>query len=66
MRAVYWLETYLQDWPGTYLCICCNSMHQNLICNLGTIVTVSHDRQFLNGVCTDTIHLHSRRLGNTT
>lgn len=47
MRAVYWLETYLQDW-------------------LGTIVTVSHDRQFLNGVCTDIIHLHSRRLGNTT
>jgi ATP-binding cassette subfamily F protein 3 len=28
----------------------------------GTILTVSHDRQFLNAVCTDVIHLHSKRL----
>ncbi|CAI4222256.1 unnamed protein product [Auanema sp. JU1783] len=28
----------------------------------GTILTVSHDRKFLNEVCTDIIHLHTRRL----
>jgi ATP-binding cassette, subfamily F, member 3 len=28
----------------------------------GTILTVSHDRKFLNTVCTDIIHLHSKRL----
>nr|CAD2193724.1 unnamed protein product [Meloidogyne enterolobii] len=28
----------------------------------GTILTVSHDRKFLNTVCTDMIHLHSKRL----
>lgn len=27
-----------------------------------TIVIVSHDRSFLNSICTDIIHLHSRRL----
>uniref|UniRef100_A0A914H6S7 ABC transporter domain-containing protein n=2 Tax=Globodera TaxID=31242 RepID=A0A914H6S7_GLORO len=43
MRAVYWLENHLQEWPGT-------------------ILTVSHDRKFLNTVCTDIVHLHSRRL----
>ncbi|KAH7731887.1 ABC transporter [Aphelenchoides avenae] len=28
----------------------------------GTILIVSHDRKFLNTICTDIIHLHSRRL----
>ncbi|CAJ0577179.1 unnamed protein product, partial [Mesorhabditis spiculigera] len=28
----------------------------------GTILTVSHDRKFLNEICTDIIHLHTRRL----
>ncbi|KAL3125584.1 hypothetical protein niasHT_009717 [Heterodera trifolii] len=28
----------------------------------GTILTVSHDRKFLNTVCTDIVHLHSRWL----
>ena len=28
----------------------------------GTIVTVSHDRKFLNTICTDVVHLHSKRL----
>ena len=27
-----------------------------------TLLVVSHAREFLNAVCTDTIHLHSRRL----
>lgn len=43
MRAVYWLESYLQTWEST-------------------ILTVSHDRKFLTSICTDIIHLHSRRL----
>lgn len=43
MRAVYWLEGYLQQWEGT-------------------ILTVSHDRKFLNEICTDIIHLHTKRL----
>ncbi|PAV90629.1 hypothetical protein WR25_12199 [Diploscapter pachys] len=43
MRAVYWLESYLQTWEGT-------------------ILTVSHDRKFLNTICTDIVHLHTRRL----
>ncbi|CAB3402090.1 unnamed protein product [Caenorhabditis bovis] len=28
----------------------------------GTILTVSHDRKFLNEICTDIVHLHTRRL----
>lgn len=28
----------------------------------GTILTVSHDRKFLNETCTDIVHLHTRRL----
>jgi len=27
-----------------------------------TILTVSHDRKFLNAICTDIVHLHSKRL----
>ena len=29
---------------------------------LGTILTVSHDRKFLTTICTDIVHLHSKRL----
>ncbi|NWI67212.1 ABCF3 protein, partial [Todus mexicanus] len=43
VRAILWLETYLQTWPST-------------------ILVVSHDRNFLNMVATDIIHLHSQRL----
>ncbi|XP_025083351.1 LOW QUALITY PROTEIN: ATP-binding cassette sub-family F member 3-like [Pomacea canaliculata] len=43
MKAIIWLENYLQDWPKT-------------------ILVVSHDRQFLNSVATDILHLHSQRL----
>nr|KAG5692451.1 hypothetical protein BaRGS_010161 [Batillaria attramentaria] len=43
MKAIIWLENYLQDWPKT-------------------ILVVSHDRQFLNAVATDILHLHSQRL----
>ncbi|XP_070207876.1 ATP-binding cassette sub-family F member 3-like isoform X2 [Littorina saxatilis] len=43
MKAIIWLENYLQDWPKT-------------------ILVVSHDRQFLNAVSTDTLHLHTMRL----
>ncbi|XP_034404374.1 ATP-binding cassette sub-family F member 3 [Cyclopterus lumpus] len=43
VRAILWLETYLQTWQST-------------------ILVVSHDRNFLNAVVTDIVHLHSQRL----
>jgi ATP-binding cassette subfamily F protein 3 len=43
MKAIIWLENYLQTWQTT-------------------VLVVSHDRSFLNSVCTDIIHLHSKRL----
>lgn len=43
IKAIFWLEDYLQTWPTTLL-------------------VVSHDRNFLNIVPTDIIHLHSRKL----
>ncbi|CAH2248383.1 ATP-binding cassette sub-family F member 3 [Pelobates cultripes] len=43
VRAIVWLEDYLQTWPST-------------------ILVVSHDRNFLNAVATDIVHLHSQRL----
>ncbi|XP_021250130.1 ATP-binding cassette sub-family F member 3 isoform X1 [Numida meleagris] len=43
VRAILWLENYLQTWQST-------------------ILVVSHDRNFLNTVSTDIIHLHSQRL----
>ncbi|NXB86284.1 ABCF3 protein, partial [Vidua chalybeata] len=43
VRAILWLESYLQTWQST-------------------ILVVSHDRNFLNAVATDIIHLHSQRL----
>jgi len=41
LRAVLWLEEYLQRWKKT-------------------LVVVSHDRDFLNSVTTDIIHLHDQ------
>ncbi|XP_068150002.1 ATP-binding cassette sub-family F member 3 [Drosophila tropicalis] len=43
IKAIIWLETYLQSWPTT-------------------ILVVSHDRNFLDTVPTDIIHLHSQEL----
>uniref|UniRef100_A0A8D0EG15 ATP-binding cassette sub-family F member 3 n=1 Tax=Salvator merianae TaxID=96440 RepID=A0A8D0EG15_SALMN len=43
VKAIIWLENYLQTWQST-------------------ILVVSHDRNFLNTVATDIIHLHSQRL----
>ncbi|XP_073843233.1 ATP-binding cassette sub-family F member 3 [Musca autumnalis] len=43
IKAIIWLETYLQSWPTT-------------------ILVVSHDRNFLDTVPTDIIHLHSQQL----
>uniref|UniRef100_A0AAR2M691 ATP-binding cassette sub-family F member 3 n=1 Tax=Pygocentrus nattereri TaxID=42514 RepID=A0AAR2M691_PYGNA len=43
VRAILWLENYLQTWQST-------------------ILVVSHDRNFLNAIATDIIHLHSQRL----
>jgi len=43
VRAILWLENYLQSWKSTLL-------------------VVSHDREFLNSIATDIIHLHSKRL----
>lgn len=43
LRAVLWLEEYLQRWKKT-------------------LIVVSHDRDFLDTVCTDIIHLHDLKL----
>lgn len=43
LRAVLWLEEYLQRWKKT-------------------LIVVSHDRDFLNTVTTDIIHLHDLKL----
>jgi len=43
MRAILWLEEYLNNWNTT-------------------ILTVSHDRSFLESVCTDIIHLNCQQL----
>ena len=43
LRAVLWLEEYLQRWKKT-------------------LIVVSHDRDFLNTVCSDVIHLHDLKL----
>ena len=43
LRAVLWLEEYLQRWKKS-------------------LVVVSHDREFLNTVCSDIIHLHDLKL----
>jgi ATP-binding cassette subfamily F protein 1 len=43
LRAVLWLEEYLQRWKKT-------------------LVVVSHDRDFLNSITTDVIHLHDNQL----
>uniref|UniRef100_T1JK48 ABC transporter domain-containing protein n=1 Tax=Strigamia maritima TaxID=126957 RepID=T1JK48_STRMM len=43
MKAILWLESYLQSWSTTLL-------------------FVSHDRQFLDVVPTDILHLHSKHL----
>lgn len=43
IKAIIWLENYLQTWPTTLL-------------------VVSHDRNFLDVVPTDIIHLHSQIL----
>jgi len=56
MRAVYWLENHLQ------VLSLINYHFYNFKEWTGTILTVSHDRKFLNTVCTDMIHLHSKRL----
>ncbi|XP_044755619.1 uncharacterized protein LOC123314401 isoform X1 [Coccinella septempunctata] len=43
IKAIIWLENYLQNWPTTLL-------------------VVSHDRNFLETVPTDILHLHSQRI----
>ncbi|XP_031574330.1 ATP-binding cassette sub-family F member 3-like [Actinia tenebrosa] len=43
LKAVMWLENYLQTW-------------------VTTILVVSHDRNFLDSVCTDILHMHSQKL----
>lgn len=43
LRAVLWLDEYLQKWKKT-------------------LIVVSHDRDFLNTVTTDIIHLHDLKL----
>lgn len=43
IKAIIWLENYLQNWPTTLL-------------------VVSHDRNFLDTVPTDILHLHAQRI----
>ncbi|KAL3320005.1 ATP-binding cassette sub- F member 3 [Cichlidogyrus casuarinus] len=43
MRAIVWLEDYLQTWKSI-------------------LIVVSHDRAFLNNICTDMIHLTACKL----
>ncbi|XP_026285757.2 ATP-binding cassette sub-family F member 3 isoform X1 [Frankliniella occidentalis] len=43
IKAIIWLENYLQNWPTTLL-------------------VVSHDRNFLDTVPTDILHLYAQRL----
>lgn len=43
IKAIIWLENYLQNWPTTLL-------------------VVSHDRNFLDTVPTDIMHLHTQRI----
>lgn len=87
VRAILWLETYLQvggaggldtkkggGWrcphlPGWWdqpLCSGLMVLRPPSCCVLqtwqSTILVVSHDRNFLNAVATDIIHLHSQRL----
>jgi ATP-binding cassette, subfamily F, member 3 len=57
MRAVYWLENHLQVFFLSFL-----FLNMKIKEWTGTILTVSHDRKFLNTVCSDMIHLHSKRL----
>ncbi|XP_038215567.1 ATP-binding cassette sub-family F member 3 [Zerene cesonia] len=45
IKAIIWLENYLQNWPTTLL-------------------VVSHDRNFLDTVPTDILHLHTQRIDN--
>lgn len=43
IKAIIWLENYLQNWPTTLL-------------------VVSHDRNSLDTVPTDILHLHTQRI----
>jgi len=43
IKAIIWLENYLQNWPTTLL-------------------VVSHDRNFLDTVPTEILHLHTQRI----
>lgn len=43
LKAIIWLENYLQTWEST-------------------ILVVSHDRQFLDEVATDILHLHNQEI----
>ena len=43
LKAIIWLENYLQMWPNSLL-------------------IVSHDRNFLNSVAQEILHLHSQKI----
>ena len=43
LKAIIWLENYLQMWPNS-------------------ILIVSHDRNFLNSVAQEILHLHSQKI----
>lgn len=43
--AIFWLEDYLRNYPGT-------------------LILISHDRDFLDQVCTDIVHIEHQRLNS--
>ena len=43
LKAIIWLENYLQMWPNS-------------------ILIVSHDRNFLNSVAQEILHVHSQKI----
>ncbi|KPJ07881.1 ATP-binding cassette sub-family F member 3 [Papilio machaon] len=71
IKAIIWLENYLQNWPTTLLVVSHDRNFldttiiwlENYLQNWPTtLLVVSHDRNFLDTVPTDILHLHTQRI----